>query len=429
MFKGYYNDILIGSEPFESEIDDFNENIAAGEKKKVNSFQLGVAYFAPPTVLKYGEVKPILSSSEALFSEPPAIILKDEYFSVVDIYNLSLFYGRYGLGRTINTFTLLPGESTEIEITSSRTSSTSNEKKTNVFEKVDSSSKSELEKSIESENSRSSTDSSSQSASASVPAGYSGWGASVSATVSGSTSKSSSRSDMARSVSGAVSNQANEYSSERSVEANTTTTSAVEDNSTNTLKRKLENLNNNRTLNFVFRQLNQEFISVLHLVDIRIGFFGADDTYGDVGIDGIKSFIERFVSEEEVDKVYKKMIRDIRFVDDYKDNRVDVLLKKDAPDFNKRFETVKLDETDEEKKADPKYTTPNDFGPTDAESIITFSKRLTQDFPIADGINPIKDIKGVIIRADRYVVKTDDVATEAIVGEGDALDEYGLSLL
>ena len=139
MFKGYYNDILIGSEPFESEIDDFNENIAAGEKKKVNSFQLGVAYFAPPTVLKYGEVKPILSSSEALFSEPPAIILKDEYFSVVDIYNLSLFYGRYGLGRTINTFTLLPGESTEIEITSSRTSSTSNEKKTNVFEKVDSS--------------------------------------------------------------------------------------------------------------------------------------------------------------------------------------------------------------------------------------------------------------------------------------------------
>src|SRR3712207_8730267 len=32
-------------------------------------------------------------------------------------------------------------------------------------------------------------------------------------------------------------------------------------------------INVSRTLNFVFRQMNQEFITVLHLVDVRVAFF------------------------------------------------------------------------------------------------------------------------------------------------------------
>ena len=271
IFKGYFNDVLIGEETSKSSIDSFNDTLVMkqtqdtperlGERKRVNSFQLGVVVFAPPPPEKNDHALTVVTPQEAKFSTLPVITLKDRLFSIVELYNLSLFYGRYGLGRTINTFTHLPGEKTSIELTSTRTSTNESTKTRNVFEKVTDESKSELEKSVEEENLSSSEEASAQSASVSASAGGGAFGVSFSVSASASTSQSASRSNLAKSVRGAVSNQADEYSSERTIEANT---SQVVDNSANTLKRELENLNNNRTLNFVFRQLNQEFISILH---------------------------------------------------------------------------------------------------------------------------------------------------------------------
>ena len=53
---------------------------------------------------------------------------------------------------------------------------------------------------------------------------------------------------------------------------------------------------------------------------------------------------------------------------------------------------------------------------------------MKAEFIIDPDLQPIKDIPGVIIQADRYVVRTEGVATEAILGEGDALDDYGTEL-
>ena len=43
--------------------------------------------------------------------------------------------------------------------------------------------------------------------------------------------------------------------------------------------REIENINVGRTLNFVFRQMNQEFITILHLVDVRVAYFNGDPDY------------------------------------------------------------------------------------------------------------------------------------------------------
>lgn len=444
--KGYYNKKLIGEMKFESDVDTKNvealtlarkktkdeaeaANVAAGTvaiqvdkkvanttiKKLVNSFEIGIAYFAPPTV-KYGDKK-FLTSSIVKFSKAPSISLNDRRLSVVELYNLSLHYGRYGYGRTINTFTLLPGESTEIEIKSSTQSKTSSEKKTTVFDKVNDSSKSELQDSIETENSKSSEETDTKSVSGTIGASY----GPVSASVTAGVSSSSGRQEMARSVASAVSTQASEYSSERSVEANTTTSTEDLNNTSNAVKRKLENLNNNRTLNFVFRQLNQEFVSVLHMVDIRIGFFGADDSYTDGDLSGLQSFIERYVRANKADDVYAAIIKKIRFVDNYEDKRVDVLIMKEAVPVDKPFKTINLEDGCEGKSSKD-----NDYGSPE-ESSIVFDKRLKETYYITKDI-PIPDIEGVIIRADKYVLRTDGIVTEAIVGEGDALDEYGRDL-
>jgi len=455
IFRGYYNDFLIGEEEMKSKVDVNNEELVTeqakeerdakeraedgetsgpaplvsrlGEKKKLNFFQLGVVTFAPSSSSVNVDNKTFHLSSKVRFSSNPTIVLKDRQLAVVELYNLSLFYGRYGLGRTINTFTLLPGESTKIELTSTRSSRSTSEQKTNVFEKVDASSKSELETSVETENSKSSEQSSDKSASVSASASGGFFGVSFSASASASTSKSSSQSELARSVSGAVANQANEYSSERTIEANSTTTTDDQQTDSNSVARNLVNLNNNRTLNFVFRQLNQEFLSVLHLVDIQLGFFGPDDNIKATGIDGAKAFIERYVKQASVLQVYNKFIKNVRFVDDYEKNRVDVLVRNVAPPFDKPFKTINLLAGEDIAVDDP----PENFGASEKESTIAFNSAELEEnneLIIADDLNPIKGIPGVIIKVDRYVVRTEGIATEAILGQGDALDDYGIEL-
>ena len=43
------------------------------------------------------------------------------------------------------------------------------------------------------------------------------------------------------------------------------------------IERELANINVGRTLNFAFRQMNQEFYSFLHLVDVRYRLFPSPD--------------------------------------------------------------------------------------------------------------------------------------------------------
>ena len=42
------------------------------------------------------------------------------------------------------------------------------------------------------------------------------------------------------------------------------------------IEREIENINLSRTLNFVFRQMNQKFVTMLHLTDVRVAFFNGD---------------------------------------------------------------------------------------------------------------------------------------------------------
>ena len=60
--------------------------------------------------------------------------------------------------------------------------------------------------------------------------------------------------------------------------------------------RQLENINLSRTLNFVFRQMNQAFISFVHLTDVRIGYFdGRRESRIEVPVSALDSLLDRVV--------------------------------------------------------------------------------------------------------------------------------------
>eukprot|EP00537_Pseudo-nitzschia_pungens_P014816 CAMPEP_0172402890 /NCGR_PEP_ID=MMETSP1061-20121228/56581_1 /TAXON_ID=37318 /ORGANISM="Pseudo-nitzschia pungens, Strain cf. pungens" /LENGTH=969 /DNA_ID=CAMNT_0013137055 /DNA_START=76 /DNA_END=2985 /DNA_ORIENTATION=- len=428
VISGYFNDRLIGRTDFTSKVDENNDgmngNDGASMKREVNSFEIGAVYYAPP-VVEY-ENKKISFSSEVNFSEPPRIDIKDMNFFAIEVYNLSLFYGRYGYGRTINTFTLLPGETTTIEISKTRERTDQSERKDTVFDKASSETSKELENSVEQEQSTSSETSSSdsQSVSASASGGLGAFSFSVSASASQSSSES--RQEAARAVASAVEKQASAYSAERTVEANTFSSTKESLNESQSNKRTLQNLNNNRTLNFVFRQLNQEYVSVLHLVDIRIKFLGADDRFRDANLSGLRGLVERYVEKGSVDLVTTGIINKVRFVDNYKDELVDVLVQKQAPPFSKPFNTINFLENGDVKKTKPATVTDRKDALRIAPTIV-FNKRLEDDLEITDNVG-IRGISGVIIREDKYVLRTEGIGVDAIIGNGDALDQYGRNL-
>jgi hypothetical protein len=72
-------------------------------------------------------------------------------------------------------------------------------------------------------------------------------------------------------------------------------------------ERVIENVNVSRTLNFVFRQVNQEFISLYHLTDVRIAYVRDDVTmsgesrpaYREASLAQLGPFLEQVIDTEE----------------------------------------------------------------------------------------------------------------------------------
>jgi uncharacterized protein YraI len=191
---------------------------------------------------------------------------------LVEEYRFSSFHGDYGAGRTLRTFTLMPGEETTLSLTSYKRTETTVQQASSVLDSHSQESASEFEREIQREQGFGSSQSySTFQAKAKASAKWGFRGARAKGQVS-SASSHSARSHMARSVFNAASKNSSRASAQRNVEINTSFEAKTVQGETRAVTRTIRNPNLSRTLNLVFRQLNQEFISVLHLVDIKVGF-------------------------------------------------------------------------------------------------------------------------------------------------------------
>ena len=192
---------------------------------------------------------------------------------LVETYRLSSFLGNYGAGRTLSTFSLLPGEKTKILIKSYTKTTTELSKASSIFDSFSDESSDDFEHSVQTENSdRTKQDENfSYYADADAHAGW-GWGsANIKGGVKGGTA--SSREQFAKNVSNASDKHAQRASAKRDVKVDTSNKATTEAGTENSVEREIQNINVGRTLNFVVRQLNQEFISILHLVDVKVAFW------------------------------------------------------------------------------------------------------------------------------------------------------------
>ncbi|MFE5142384.1 hypothetical protein ACFRDV_32815 [Streptomyces fagopyri] len=318
---------------------------------------------------------------------------------VVETYRLTSVPVRYGPGRVIKTFTLLPGETTTMRVSTYKRSTQGIQSTSSILDATNDESERDFEQSVAAEQSNQSDSAKSFEYNASAEASGSaswGWGsasASVSAGVAGS--NTSARQEFAKNLSSAVGKNASRASARREVSVDTSMDLKLEEGEESAVERTIENINVSRTLNFLFRQMNQEFFSVLHLVDIRVGFFsGHSESREEVPLSEMDSLLQRVLAPGQSAAVREQVLELVGAARDYTGALHPGFLRTQAPDGAALAPAV-----------DPLYTS-------------TFTE------PGGRSI----ELPGIIMAAERHVMRTDGVTVDAFLGEGDGLDSYSVGL-
>ncbi len=332
---------------------------------------------------------------------------------LVETYKLSSFLGSYGAGRTLKTFSLLPGEKTKISIKTYHKTEASSKEASSILDSFSKESAEDFERSVSSENSSKQNNSENFEYHAEAEASASwGWGsAKISGGVKGGSN--SSREEFAKNIQNSTSKHANKASAKRDVQINTSSEVKEQSGEETEIVREIENINVSRTLNFVFRQMNQEVITLLHLTDIRIAFFNGESvSKKEVTLPELDQLIDEFIiNDAEIRKEVKNAIlNQVLEIKDYKDNQP-IGYDGDGNLTNRPFVQKKY------------YLDIND---NPVNEYYQFSKDQYSRY--SDQTDREILVDGIILSVKKNVLRTDGVIVDAILGQGDALDSYSHGL-
>jgi hypothetical protein len=327
---------------------------------------------------------------------------------IVEFMRLTSFLGDYGSGRVVRTLSLLPGETTTISVSSYSTDTTTTTETTSIFDSVDDSSTQEFNQSVADEQTdqTSSKDSLNWQVGATANASW-GWG---SASVSGGvqSSASSARDDASKILTNSAEKHAASRSAKRNIQVNAETEHQATTGEDQSVTRTLKNINVSRTLNFVFRQMNQKYLTVQHLVDVRLGYVAAflrlSDgqpywLYQEVTIPKMYDLVTSVVQPQFVEDVYQTIKSILEAIPDYQGITHSVI------------ETVQ-----------PRDASGNPSGP----SYIRFNRSLSQTW--SDNVSTTPQVPGIVINGTTVILRTDGVMVDSQLGQNNALDDYSVGL-
>jgi hypothetical protein len=347
----------------------------------------------------------LASNWTAIPGSKPRILL-------VERYRMSNFLGAYGAGRTIKTFSLLPGEKTRISMKTYSRKENDVKNASSILDSFDKTSSQDFEKSVQSEQSDKRSSSENMSYYVDAEASFNwGWGsAGVKAGVKGGTN--SSRDEFAKNLSNATQKHASKASAKRDVQINTTSEVKEQTGEETEMVRELQNINVGRTLNFVFRQMNQEFITILHLVDVRVAFWDGDPANKrEFTLPEMDKLLNTYIKPAKRDLVRNTLLGELAFIVDYRDNPQSLVEERTLPAAGVA------------KSSGRKSATASDVG----ARYYRVRKDLISSYEEPE--NKLKiDVPGIILFANKNVLRTDGVIVDAILGSGDGLDAYSHGL-
>ena len=349
--------------------------------------------------------------------EPPAPV---PYFAIIEEYTTCSYLGDYGAGRTIKTFSLLPGENTTITVRTYKDKSSTKSYSENVLDSFSESSTNELEKLIENETGLSSNSTSESSSSSSktrngniggnvgvslfgivnigVSGGYEG-GSSTSST----NSTSATRASNVRTLNKALDKHVSNSNANRSIDINTSTTDSYTEGEETSTVREIVNINKSRVLNFVFRQLLQQYVTITYLSNIKVAFCnGYEESLRVVDLEELDILLE--------DTIQPGMIEQVR----------QTILKHYCTIFNYRDEAIPFVEK-------VTYNIGECVDLNEEETFWRIRKNIIDTWQADEGGLEIK-VKGPILNVTTHTLKTSSAVVDAFLGQGEALDCYNMRI-
>jgi len=360
-----------------------------------------------------GNVSEAKTTLTVTLQKPPPPIRR---LLLVEEYRLSSYLGNYGAGRTLRTFSLLPGEKTNISVKTYTKRTEDAKAAQSILDSFTQDSSDNFEKSVTAEQSNKDghTESQNYNVEAQVGAAW-GWGsASVKGGVSGGTNAS--REELAKNTSNATQKHVASASAKRNIQVDTDNEVKTETGEETSITRTIENINVGRTLNFVFRQLNQEFFSILHLVNVKVAYYkevpdGTGDSkkfYREVSLSQLDPFIDGIIADglnsdgvnrrEDVKATIRHLLENIF---DYRDTQYVLYEERDFVDPNGK-------------------TVPG-------SGYLRVRKDIESKFQDQTTGSSFT-VPGVIMAVTKNILRTEGVIVEALLGEGDALDPYSHGL-
>lgn len=323
-------------------------------------------------------------------------------------FKMSSYLGDYGAGRTIKTFSLLPGEKTTITIRDFTHREESKKRSECILDSFSEHTVNEIQSYIEEKNQKSfqlgtSLNASIEykaSANASIPLEVATLGVGMSSGFSMNGSVTSALQTQTETLKGATSYQVQQADSLREIEVNTETSSTVISESEQTIVRELENINKSRVLNFVFRQLLQEFITITYLEDVNIMFTnGYPEKTRIVKINQLDELLSQVLNPANIDEVKNFIYLQLCSIFDYTGTRVPFIEKVDESLVN-----CITGEGDKD------------------VSYVRRKKGLSQTY------NEKFTVPGIIMDVTNRTIRTSAVVVDALLGQGEALDCYNMKL-
>ncbi len=320
-------------------------------------------------------------------------------------YDLMLcsYLGNYGAGKTVGTFSLLPGEKTTISMSTYLDNSSTSSRSQNILDSKSEASANSFESALQQQSGQqtdgsfSSSMSDDGSATFSIPLIFSAGGG------GGSSSSSEMHiSTIASTISNTVSNSVNQSNHNREVNINSSSSQTTNSGEQTSIVRELENINLSRTLNFVFRQLLQEHIALLWLRNIRFGYTNGSPASTKIVLSqSLKDLLGSVLRPEFVTTIYQQIMQQVSYIIDYNEDQV-------------RFFECRHFSTAPTDCCDGTHTDPKD------NCLWLRVKGLSDTY---DRFT----VPGIIISAERHVLKTPSVIVDALLGQGEALDCYNMN--
>jgi hypothetical protein len=297
---------------------------------------------------------------------------------------------------TVKTFSLLPGEKTTITVKTFKEKTSTQNRAENLMDSFAENSAKDFEKTLQDERQTQNSNTNTKGTSIGGNVGFSLGPFSAGGSASKNSSAASVRAANTNSLSKSLEKHTDSTNASRQMSVNTTTNDSFKESVEESTVRELVNPNVSRVLNFVFRQLLQEYISVTYLSDIKVAFTnGHDESFVVLPIEELDELLDKFIVESKKSLVRDKIRNEYAVIEGLSNPTVTFLetkVKKNFLGIDTPFMTKKKDLADSYQRVN------------------------------MDGDPMLYPVNGVVLRADINTLRTDSFVVDALLGQGEALD-------